>query len=379
MREVLNMEGQRFSEAIVIGAGPAGLGASIGLARQGVGVTVLEQQDTLGSVRRGETIRANEDMEEILGKDFFDRITRWRVSRRRYYSHSGRCHVDRTISNPNIIFDWPELIRVMAQAAEESGARILKGSCVVRLIDQGERVEGVVANIEGSTHELMAGTILSCGGYNDPASRHIGLDRSHTDKPTSKMLVRGYRGPDDRLEYHFHIGKNGLVVGTIFPRGAGEAEIILLDTAGSGEGLSFEEFSRIHPIFRERLDGTEAFYKLETFVPMGGMLYPFSPRAGLIMAGDALGHVQARGGSGIRTSFLIGHTAGTLAADVMRSGGWTDENRMEFEKAMRSHPHVKSLKMHNLIFSNLRSRIFKGIKTPKDMDRFWPLLKMALR
>jgi hypothetical protein len=52
---------------------------------------------------------------------------------------------------------------------------------------------------------------------------------------------------------------------------------------------------------------------------------------------------------------------------------------MKFEKAMRSHPHVKSLKMHNLIFSNLRSRIFKGIKTPKDMDRFWPLLKMALR
>ena len=373
------MESAPFSEAIVIGAGPAGLGASIGLARLGIGVTVVEQQDEVGSIRRGETIRYNSDMEEILGKGFFDRITRWKISKRRYYSHSGTRHIDRTISNPNIIFNWPDLIRVLAETAQESGVRIQTDTRVVKLIEQEGRVEGVVANIKGGTEELMAGTIVSCGGCEDPASKHVGLIRAETDKQASKMLVRGYSGPDDRLEYHFHLGANGLVVGAIFPRGEGEAELILLNTTGSGGIPSFEEFSRVHPIYGERLDGTEAFYMLETCVPMGGMLYPFSPRLGLVMAGDALGHVQARGGSGIRTSFLIGYTAGTLAAEAIRSGGWTEENRMEFEKTMRSHPHVKSLKLHNLIFSNLRSRIFKGIKNPQDMDRFWPLLKIALR
>ena len=83
---------------------------------------------------------------------------------------------------------------------------------------------------------------------------------------------------------------------------------------------------------------------------MGGMLYPFSPRQGLVMAGDALGHVQARGGSGIKTSFLIGYTAGSLAADVMRSGGWTQGNRKKFEKTIKYNPHVRSLRLHNLIF-----------------------------
>jgi flavin-dependent dehydrogenase len=342
-------------------------------------VTVLEQQDHIGSIRRGETIRYNRDMEEILGKGFFDRIVRWKISKRRYYSHSGRCHVDRTISNPNIIFNWPDFIEALAEKAEESGVRIQTDSPAVRLIEKGGRVEGVLVNAEGKTEEFMAATVLSCGGCDDPASKHVGLVRAETDKQASKMLVRGYRGPEDRLEYHFHVGARGLVVGAIFPRGEGEAEFILLNTIGSGDMLSFVEFSRVHPIFGGMLDGTEAFYMMETCVPMGGMLYPFSPRLGLIMAGDALGHVQARGGSGIRTSFLIGYTAGTLAAEVIRSGPWTEEKRLEFEKAMRNHPHVKSLRLHNLIFSNLRYRIFKGIRNPEDMDRFWPLLKVALR
>ena len=373
------MEGTQFSEALVVGAGPAGLGASIGLARKGVRVTILEQHEDLGSVRRGETIRANRPMEEILGEGFFDRIERHRIDRRRYYSHSGRRFVDRSISNPNIIFDWPDLIEVMSEAAEVSGVRMRTGTHVLSLLESAGRVNGVAVRQGDSVEELDALTVISCGGCDDPASMHIGIDRSHIDMPVAKMLVRGYFGPEDRLEYHFHNGLGGLIVGAVFPRGNGEAEIILLNTPESCGTLSFEEFSRVHPLFGERMDEAEAFYMLETKIPMGGMIYPFAPRQGLVMAGDALGHVQGRGGSGIRTSFLIGYAAGTLAAEVLRSGGWTRENTMRFEKAMQGHPHVRSLRWHNRIFTNLRSRMFAAVRTPDKMDRLWPLLKVALR
>jgi flavin-dependent dehydrogenase len=373
------MKNVRFMEAVVIGAGPGGLGAAIGLARMGVGVTVYERNETLGAERRGETIRFNPEMEEILGAGFFDRIARCRINKRRYYSHSGKRFVDRTISNANVIFSWPDLINIMAEEALKSGVSIRTGTRVERLINRGGRIEGVVAESADGLTETASALVVSCGGHDDPASQQLNIDRAKLDMAVLKMLVKGYAGPDDRLEYHFHLGNTGLLVGTIFPRGNREAEVILMDMTGSGVPLSFEEFSRMHPCFEERIRGAEPFYTLNTLIPMGGMIYPFMPRPGLAMAGDALGHVQARGGSGIRTSFLIGHALGKIAAGYLQAGGFTAENQERFEKALMQHPEVKSLRRHNLVFLTLRARLFGLVGTPANMDRLWPVLKAALR
>lgn len=374
------MNDTTYLNAVIIGAGPAGLGASIGLARKGIAVTVIEQQEELGSVRRGETIRADMHMEEILGHGFFERIAIRKVNQRRYISHTGKCQIERVIKNPNIIFSWPVLINEIAGLAEKSGVRFLTGLTVTSLVERSGIVGGVMASKNGVAEEFPADAVISCGGFNDPASHHIRQDRSGIDRVVTKRLVRGYTGQETHLEYHFHIKPTGMVVGTMFPRGKGEAEFILLDTSmGNHVQPAFDEFSHFHLEFGRLLKGTQTFYELETWIPMGGMLYPFSPRQGLVMAGDALGHVQARGGSGIKTSFLIGHAAGSLAADVMRSGGWTKDNRKKFEKTIKDNSHVRSLRLHNLIFSNLRTRIFTCISSPEDMDRKWPILQIALR
>jgi flavin-dependent dehydrogenase len=367
-------------DAVVIGAGPAGLGASIGLARKGIAVTVVEQQEKLGSVRRGETIRADMHMEEILGHGFFERIAMRKVYKRRYFSHTGKCQIERSIKTPNIIFSWPDLITEMVNLAGNVCVRFLTGLHVTELIEHSGIVSGVLASKNGMSEEFLAGTVISCGGCHDPASHHIRQDRSNIDMAVTKRLVRGYTGQERQLEYHFHIRPTGLVIGAMFPRGGGEAEFILLDTSkGNHVQPAFDEFTYFHPEFGRLLDGTQTFYELETCIPMGGMLFPFSPRKGLVMAGDALGHVQARGGSGIKTSFLIGYEAGSLAADVMQSGGWTEANRIKYEKKLKAQVPVRSLRMHNLIFSNLRTRIFSYIRSPEDMDKKWPVLQIALR
>jgi flavin-dependent dehydrogenase len=374
------MHAASYSQAVVIGAGPVGLGVSLGLASKGISVIIIELQEKLGAVRRGETIRADKHMEEILGPGFFERITIKKVNKRRYFSHTGKCHVDRTIKNPNIIFAWPDLIGEIAAEAERIGVRVLTGVGVKTLLGGSGRVQGVITEMNGSEKEYFAHTVFSCGGCNDPASQYIKQERTGIDMPVAKRLVRGYTGPEDRLEYHFHHRPSGLVVGTMFPRGGGEAEFILLDTSsGKDTPLTFDKFSRHHPQFSRLLEGTQTHYELQTRIPLGGMLYPFSPCPGLVMAGDVLGHVQARGGSGIRTSFLIGHAAGILAADVIHSGGWSEDKMKRFENLMRTHPHVRSLRLHNLIYSYLRSRIFGFIDTPEEMDKKWNILKVALR
>lgn len=370
------------AEAIVIGAGPAGLGTALGLAREGIDVVVLDKQSRLGSERRGETIRFNAEMDDILGRGFLAKQALHKISKRTYFSHTGAQSVDRTISNPNLIIRWPDFIQAMAGVVSASGARIWPSTSVLGFIKEDGRVQGVKAMVNGFVEEdLRAKAIFSCGGWDDPASRELLHDRSKIDLPVAKRLVSGYEGPQDRLEYHFHISDNSLAVGAIFPRGGTEAEILLMSLPRGGRTgrISFDEFCAGHPFFKERIESATSFYTLNSVVPMGGMIFPFCQRPGLVMAGDALGQVQARGGSGIRTSFLIGYTAGRLGAQAIRSGVWSRETSELFEKNMVKSHHVRSLKLHNLVFSELRSKIFNRLKSPEDMDRQWRFLKHALR
>jgi flavin-dependent dehydrogenase len=369
------------AEALVIGAGPAGIGVALGLARCGIDVVVLEQQSHIGSVRRGETIRHDKDMEALLGQGFFDKQVIKKIRKRTYYSHSGNRHVNRTIQNPNNIINWQNFVRAMADVAESAGVKIWTGSTVADLMKGNGNICGVRAMVQGFVEEeLKAKAVFSCGGCDDPASRYLGIDRSEVDMPVFKQLVKDYTGPSDRLEYYFHLAEEGLTIGTIFPRGEKEAEIIILNTNKAAASLlPIHEFSEEHPQFKERLEGSDPFYTLRTKIPMGGMISPSSPIPGLVMSGDALGHVQARGGSGIKTSFLIGYTAGVLGAQAIRSGEWTKEVCERFETELIKSPHMHSLKKHNYIYSKLRTMIFGRIKTPEDMDKYWPFLKIALR
>lgn len=370
------------TEAVVIGAGPAGLGCALGLAREGIGVVVLEKQDRVGTNRRGETIRFSRDMDDLLGEGFLKRHTLRKVGRRTYFSHTGRNQVNRTISNPNLIIDWPDFMQAMAETVSRAGAKIWTSSAVQDFAGQDRRVRGVLAMVSGfALEEIPSCAVFSCGGHEDPASRLLRIDRSGVDLPIQKRIVQDYSGPDDRLQYHFHVAPDALSVGAVFPRGGGESEFMVMGMARDGiaQRVPFEDFRAAHPLFDRLLEGTKTTYSLSTLIPMGGMIFPFSPRPGLVMAGDALGHVQARGGSGIRTSFLIGHAAGRLGALAIKSGEWTQQTSNLFEKAMLSCPEVRALRVHNFIYSRLRSKLFDRVRTPEAMDRAWPFLRMALR
>jgi flavin-dependent dehydrogenase len=356
-------------KSAVIGAGPAGLGAALALTRAGVEVDIFEKQAEIGLERRGETIRFNPEMEALLGIGFFESQAIHRVNKRRYYSHSGRRFIDRTISEFNLIIDWTQFLKAIAESAGRAGARIHLNSEIDEVVIKDAQVQG----IKLKDKEYAADAVFSCGGHADPACRLIGIDRSRMDRPVEKHLVRNYSGPEDRLEYHFHADSRGIAVGCIFPRGKGEAELIIMGMKDSWLP-GFEDFSESHKVFADRMKGTIVEYKLKTKIPMGAMLIDSMPRPRLIMAGDAMGHVQSRGGSGIRTSFLIAYSCGVAAANALKYVGWDN-----IQSVLGRSLHLIELKRHNLIYSKARRLMFKPAGSPERMDMLWPLMSTALR
>jgi flavin-dependent dehydrogenase len=372
---------------IVIGAGPAGLGAALSLRREGIDVTVLEALDEIGLHARGETIRFSPEMEALIYPGFFNKQARHRVNKRRYYSHTEKKHIDRTISTENLIIHWASFMNDIADIVRKAGAEIRTGVKVTALIEEHSVIKGVKIKKADAEEALYADTVFSCGGINDPGSLHIGLDRTKIDLPIHKRLVRNFEGHQDRLEYYFDVEPGGVPgVGCIFPRGNKEAEILLTpftslaknDNPASQVKNFVDGFAERHQVFKKCIEGSETYYSLNTLVPMGGVLTSFAPRPGLVMAGDALGHVEARGGSGIRASFLLGYSSGKYSAPVIRSGEWTPEKMHSFEEQMKNDPQMKLLKKHALVYGTARRMIFKRLNTPEKMDSWWFVLKVLL-
>ncbi len=376
--------------AVIVGAGPAGLGAALSLARSGVKVTVLEKEKEVGINRRGETIRFHQGMEDLLYKGFFAEQTIHRINKRTYYSHTGKKKADRQISTWNLIIEYPRFVQTLARVAREAGAEIITGANVLRYDKTGSRIAAAVADVAGSERRFEADLFFATGGHSDPTIDRDKRAKSRLDIPLRKYLVRNYQGRDDHLEYFFHVDETYPAIAAIFPRGNQEAEVLVMfitDAAQKPEvPLNFKKiaeiidnFETLHPVFGEKLKGSERYYETNTLIPMGDVGADILPAPNLILAGDAVGQVEARGGSGIRSSFIMGHLSAGAAVKTLLAQNFSDSSQKEFKKLVLDGEQMHELKELNLKFGLPRRAFFGTVTSPGAMDLFWFALEFFMR
>ncbi len=198
------------TDVVVVGAGASGLSAAVTAAEGGAGVVVFEKQAYPGgaSLYFEGTFAAGSEMQRqrYIGyttdqafKNLMD-YSHWRANPRlvrafvdesggtiRWLQQLGVEFLDTTINMPDgvrtyhvVKGDGAAVVKALVGRAKEKGVDIRLSTPVTRLVREGNRVVGVVAEKDGKTVEVRAkAVVLATGGYGNNKEwikKYTGLD-----------------------------------------------------------------------------------------------------------------------------------------------------------------------------------------------------------
>ncbi|MHA1533412.1 MAG: NAD(P)/FAD-dependent oxidoreductase [Promethearchaeota archaeon] len=176
---------------VIVGAGPAGLTASIIAAREGFKVVVIEKGEQAGPKPRGEGMGHYSIVDDILGKGFLSSIG-FKSNGDRVWHSPGNIQITTTYREyPHYFFEWREFIDRFVEKAEEVGVEILLKSEVIEPIEKNGVCFGLKYKDESSNINTIYGkAVLDCSGYAGVIGRYYGVPYDEEiNCPIIKCLV----------------------------------------------------------------------------------------------------------------------------------------------------------------------------------------------
>lgn len=176
-----------YHPVVVVGAGPVGLVAAVDLARQGVPVVILDDNDRVSSGSRaicfakrqleildrlgcGDSI-VDKGVEWNLGKVFFDERQVFEFNLLPETGHKRPAFVNLQ----QYYLETTLVEHAMALKAAGKPIDLRGGNKVVDLTDEGDAVRLTVETPDGP-YSLCAGYVIACDGASSPIRRMLGLD-----------------------------------------------------------------------------------------------------------------------------------------------------------------------------------------------------------
>jgi geranylgeranyl reductase family protein len=291
-------------DAVVIGAGPAGLHASRRLADAGARVAVVEEHPVVGHPVHCTGVLAREALDEF---DLPRTLVLNELTTARFYSPSGQRIVYRTRGIEAVAIDRAALDRHLASDATRAGAHLLLGA---RAVTVSRDAGGVTVESTSQAPVRARACVLACGGRY-ALHRQLGLDVPSLLLHTAQREVPVSRPGD--VEVHFG--------SAVAPRGFGWAVPIRrlgrpyarIGVMAAGDAPA--HFDRLVERVASRwgLDRASVGRPHLKSLPLDRIPRTFDDR--LIVVGDAAGLVKPTTGGGIYYGLVSGEiAAGVLAA-----------------------------------------------------------------
>lgn len=290
-------------DLVIVGASFAGLVAARTAAMRGLDVAVLDAKPEAGHRVATTGILVKEAAEEI---DIPHTLTR-RVRGVRLYGPSRRA-ID--LFAPGYFFlttDTANVLRWLASEAVRAGAKIL-----YRARFAGADRDGGVFRFHGLN--IAARYILGADGARSSVARAFGLGRNTKFLTGLEVEYEGLAAADPRflhcfLDSRLAPGYLGWVAPGPVVTQAGLA-------VGPGRTPDLKAFlAATEPIFK--YSKARAVEKRSGRIPAGGLVRPWSTE-GVMLVGDAAGHVSPATGGGIKLAFELGRRAAHCIADHLQ-------------------------------------------------------------
>lgn len=315
-------------DAIIAGAGPAGLGCAERIARRGFRVLVVEQNHEIGSPIRTSGGSFIDDLEALgIPSELYHPIARVR-----FVSPSKAAVFD--YEKPVMcVIDVRRTFQFLAGRAIAAGAMVRLGTAV-----EGPVVEeGFVKGVRTRTQTLASRVVIDATGYRSAVMKQAGLDPGferfgvgaeydlfapNCDQREAVLMVGGVAPAGYAWVFPWGAHRVRVGVGIIHPDHRGKPEEFL------------ERLMEKLPRLAVDVRGAQAVEFHSGLIPSERFAIRFAGD-GILGVGDAAGQASSLLGEGIRWAIEAGRMAGEVAADSLERGDVSRGALGVFEKRWR--------------------------------------------
>lgn len=178
-------------DVIVVGGGPAGVGAALAAARSGATTLLVERYGCFGGIWTAGLLNPYFDASEKGGipAEIIERLRQ----------HNGSAAVHEWMSPKTVVFNYESMKYVLDNMVLESNIKPLLYTHAVASITDGSNIKGVVVENKSGRSAILGDVVIDCTGDGDVAY-HAGCEyefgRSSdnlTQPMTLEFKVRGFQ------------------------------------------------------------------------------------------------------------------------------------------------------------------------------------------
>jgi 2-polyprenyl-6-methoxyphenol hydroxylase-like FAD-dependent oxidoreductase len=323
----------------VVGAGPAGALLALVLARNGVGVCLLEAHEDFDRDFRGDTIHpsAMEIMDELGLADALLQLRHTKIRTANLMTGAGAVAVaefKRLKTRFPYITIMPQVNFIeflVAEAKRYPNFELRLGARVEELIDEDGEVRGArYRDRDGGWHEVRAALTVGADGRGSRA-RHLSGLEAGTLKTSPPIDVLWFRLPREPGDPEGLIGRFGVGHAVVMLDRLDEWQVGYIIFKGTYQqvraaGLDAlkKSFGETAPEYAARTAHLKEWKQVSMLSVESSRLQTWY-RAGLLLVGDAAHVMSPVGGVGINYAIQDAVAAANVLVEPLRSGAVTTE------------------------------------------------------
>lgn len=420
-------------DAIVVGAGPAGVSAALSLTRAGKKVVVLERGDFAGSKNMFGGAVYLKSLKELLPESYvkapFERFLTSHtysfltdsgatdIKTSRYHCVSGEFEgveeyneeLLKKASAATVL--RPVFDKWLVKQAKKEGVYVATRTLAKKLIFKN----GAVVGVQTGQEKFYAPVTILCDGVNSLLAREARLRKEFYPENMLLTVKETYKGDKDLITERFNLKKGSLEGACIEFLGglSGFYEKYLSDkkkekelvtpfaigflytfkgqiSLGLGVSLSdlvnykikpYDLLDKLkeNPSVRRLLEGFEAQEYSAHMIPEGGFKnLPKLYGNGVLVAGDAAGLVNGVHFEGTNFAIESGKLAGEAAASALSAGNVSKSALKIYEDKMAESFVLKDLKAYRNVIDHVYSRKDSILNYyPRKMAEFMGIMTTA--